>query len=126
MKKEVQLLIEKSKRSMGAAKVLFEREDYDFSASRAYYAMFYMAEAALLEKGHTYSKYAGVISGFFHYYVATGEVSKDLHQSFHRAFEDRHQGDYAYLDPFPKKEAKILLAQSEYFLKTIEKLLKKS
>ena len=45
---EINNLIEKAKRSIDAAKKLYELEYYDFSVSRAYYAMFYCAEALLL------------------------------------------------------------------------------
>lgn len=126
MKKETRLLLEKSERSLAAAKALFERGDYDFAASRAYYAMFYAAEAALLEKGKTYSKHAGVVAGFYECFVATGQLPKTLHQTLHAAFDDRQQGDYAFLDPFPKEEAMILLKNAGVFLEEIKKILTKS
>ncbi len=50
MKPEQQALIKKAKRSLNAAKTLAEDEDYDFSVSRAYYAMLYVAQALLLSK----------------------------------------------------------------------------
>lgn len=48
MTPEMTALILKSKRSLKTAKTLFDSGDFDFSVSRAYYAMFYIAEAALL------------------------------------------------------------------------------
>lgn len=112
--------MEKAKRSLAAATVLFERDDYDFAASRAYYAMFYMAEAALIERRKTYSKHAGVISGFYQEFVATKLIEQKFHQMLHQAFEDRTQGDYTFMDPFPKKEADELLTHAEHFLKRVE------
>ena len=49
-KAELQKFMEKSHRSLEVAKELYKRGDYDFSVSRAYYAMFYLSEAVLLTK----------------------------------------------------------------------------
>lgn len=121
MNPETGLLIDKGDRSLAAAEVLFAKGDYDFAASRAYYAMFYLAEAALLEKGKTFSKHTGVIDGFYHEFVATGRVSRELHHDLHVAFEDRVQGDYAFLDPFPKEDAEILLKKAEEFVNEVKR-----
>ena len=43
-------LVKKAQESLRAAKLLAEDELYDFAALRAYYAMFYIAEAFLLEE----------------------------------------------------------------------------
>ena len=50
MKKETQMLLEKASHAIHAAKVLLEEDEIDFSAGRAYYAMFFVAEALLFER----------------------------------------------------------------------------
>lgn len=72
MNAEVKKLIQKSKRSLKAAENLFRDKDYDFAVSRAYYAMFYAAEALLLTKNLSFSKHSGVISGFWEHFVKKG------------------------------------------------------
>jgi len=47
MNQQIEALVAKGKRSLIAAQRLFELGDYDFAASRAYYAIFYLAEALL-------------------------------------------------------------------------------
>jgi uncharacterized protein (UPF0332 family) len=47
----VALLEKKAGESVAAARLLAEREYYDFAASRAYYALFYVAEAYLTSLG---------------------------------------------------------------------------
>ena len=64
MTAELEALIEKGRRSLGAARRLFGEGDYDFAASRAYYAMFYLAEALLLARHLTFSKHSAVIAAF--------------------------------------------------------------
>jgi len=71
MKKEISDLIKKAERSLKAASQLFEEGYLDFAVSRAYYAMFYVAEACLLTKGLSYSKHSGVISGFSQHFIKT-------------------------------------------------------
>ena len=46
--------------------------DYDSCASRCYYAMFSIAQAALLTKGLRASSHKGVISLFGEHFVKTG------------------------------------------------------
>jgi uncharacterized protein (UPF0332 family) len=44
---EQQALLDKARRSIEAAQSLIQQKFYDFAVSRAYYAMFYVAEALL-------------------------------------------------------------------------------
>lgn len=123
MNEEVRRLVLKARRSLKAAQRNFQEGDYDFSASRAYYAMFYMAEGALLAKGLSYSKQSGVISGFWEHFVKTGVLPQDLHQVLHAGFVNRNIGDYDYRIDFPRDEAERMLAQADRFLQAIQTYL---
>lgn len=123
MKKETVLLLEKARRALDAARMLLAKQDPDFAASRAYYAMFYAAEAALLERGQSFSKHAGVISGFYHEFIASGELPKELHQWFHAAADDRSQGDYGFLEAFPEAEAERILKEAGDFVAQVGRFL---
>ena len=94
MNKELSALIDKSKRSINAAKMLVESDDYDFAISRAYYALFYISEALLLMKSQSYSKHSAVISAIYKEFVHNGELSKDFHKTLKNAFDLRQQSDY--------------------------------
>ncbi len=61
---EQQKFIEKAKESLLASEILAENKFYNFAGARAYYTMFYIAEAFLWEKGLTFSSHSAVISGF--------------------------------------------------------------
>ena len=54
--KEIEALIIKAERSVRIARSLLSSGDYDFSVSRAYYAMFYCAEALPPTKDLRFSK----------------------------------------------------------------------
>jgi len=124
MTTEVEKLIKKGRRSLAAAEQLYKNGDYDFSVSRAYYAMFYLAEAALLAKGLAFSKHAQVIAAFSEHLVKTGHVPRRLHQALYRAFELRNRADYA-AEPFPPKEAKAILGAAGEFIADLEAHLKR-
>lgn len=64
MTHEQQLLLQKSQENILAAKFLSEKGLYDIAVSRAYYSMFYLAEAFLIGENLSFSKHAGVISKF--------------------------------------------------------------
>ncbi len=56
MTSEQEGLLQKAYRNIRSAKLLVGDGDFDTAVSRAYYAMFYVAEALLLSKGLAYSK----------------------------------------------------------------------
>ena len=61
MNPDILALIDKAKDSFGAAQTLIRDGYFDFAASRAYYAMFYIAEAFLMQLGESYNKHSAVI-----------------------------------------------------------------
>jgi uncharacterized protein (UPF0332 family) len=69
---EQQELIAKAEENVHAAKLLLAESLYDIAVSRAYYAMFYVAEAFLLNEGISLSKHSGVIAKSGELYAKTG------------------------------------------------------
>lgn len=56
--------INKADESIEVARGILQDNHAEFGASRAYYAMFYAAEAALLTKELQYKKHSAVIANF--------------------------------------------------------------
>ena len=80
MTAEQAALLEKAKSSLDASVLLLERDFYDFAASRAYYVMFYVAEAILLGEGLTFSKHSAVIAAFGEHFVKPGRIPPEFHR----------------------------------------------
>jgi uncharacterized protein (UPF0332 family) len=76
--KEIAELLDKARRSLLAAERLRDAGDYDFAVSRAYYAMFYAAQALLLRRGIRRSKHSAVIAAFNEQFIKSGEIPADL------------------------------------------------
>jgi len=81
-----------------AARLLAEAGFADQAASRAYYAAFFAAEAALLTVGETRSKHSGVIAAFGQRVVKEGGFDAALGGELRRLFELRNAADYSWLD----------------------------
>ena len=69
-------LVQKAERSIRGARVLMEDGLHEFAVSRAYYAMFYLAEALLLGEGLAFSKHAAVIAAFGQHFAKSGRLPR--------------------------------------------------
>lgn len=73
-------LLDKAERSLSAARLLLDQEHHDFAISRAYYAMFYVAEGLLASLGKAYSSHAAVIAAFGREFAKTGRLDSKFHR----------------------------------------------
>jgi len=89
---EIGALLEKARRSLRASDNLMKNGDYDFSISRAYYSMFYCAEALLLTRDLKFSKHSAVISFFGREFVMSGLLSKELYGHLIKGFRKGRLG----------------------------------
>lgn len=87
-------LLDKAHQSTEAAQSLLADNYVDFSASRAYYAMFYAMEALLLTKNLSFSKHSAVIAAFGKEYIKSGILDARFHRAVIDAFDLRNTGDY--------------------------------
>jgi uncharacterized protein (UPF0332 family) len=91
--KELQSLMKRAHRSLRSARNILDDGDHDFAISRAYYAMFYAATAALLSQGITRTKHSGVIAAFGQHLVKSGKMTAEHQRALQAAFRDRSVGD---------------------------------
>jgi uncharacterized protein (UPF0332 family) len=116
MNPNIQALLHKAKDSLQAA-ILLNTEGYpDFSASRAYYAMLYIAEAMLLEKGLSFSSHAAVIAAFGKEFAKTGKVDAKFHRYLIDAQDFRNEGDYGVGPGVSRIQADELIGWAQEFL----------
>lgn len=102
MNDEQRALLEKARRALRSARLVLEDDDPATAASRAYYAMFYRAEALLLDKELSVSTHKGVITAFGEHFVKEGPLPEEVHDRLRQAFDKRLVADYeveAALDP---------------------------
>jgi len=123
MNKEQEFLVQKAQDSLRAAKILASENLPDFAAaSRAYYAMFYIAEAFLVGENLSFSKHSAVISKFGELFARTGKIDPKFHRYLIDAEQIRLKGDYDRSERLTAEDAKLLIERSEEFLELVDYL----
>ena len=116
-------LLRKAHRTVQSARLLLTDGDYDGAVSRAYYAMFYVAEALLLAKGMTFSSHSAVISAFGKEFAKPGTIPGEYHRNLLDAQEARNAGDYQVASHLTEEETLQHITHAEQLLDVGEKLL---
>ncbi|MEA3239028.1 MAG: HEPN domain-containing protein [Candidatus Bipolaricaulota bacterium] len=80
MNTDIVRLLDKAERSLSAARLLLNQEHHNFAISRAYYAMFYVAESLLASLGKAYSSHAAGIAAFGREFAKTGKLDSKFHR----------------------------------------------
>jgi uncharacterized protein (UPF0332 family) len=109
-------LLLKAQQSLEAAKLLLNNNYSDYATSRAYYTMFYLAEAFLEGDGLSFSKHSAVISAFGREFAKPQRVLTDFHRFLIEAQELRATGDYGQLNAVTSDQAAEQIDRAEQFL----------
>jgi uncharacterized protein (UPF0332 family) len=109
--------------ALKSAKVLLEMGDTDGACSRAYYAMFDAARAALIQakapvKTEVAKTHNGLSAAFSLHLIKSGKLSADLGRALSRAHETRLLADYTG-DPVEHEVAATLVQQAARFVEEI-------
>ena len=122
MKAKAAQLLDKALDVLEAAEILHRAGKEDSAAGRAYYAMFYVAEAVLYERDLEFSKHAGVHAAFGEHIAKTSEMDPKFHRWLLDAFRVRLTGDYTVdasigagdVDEMIKRSQEFLIAARAY------------
>lgn len=120
---EIAANLERAEQSLHAAKDLSNNGYFDFAASRAYYAAFYAATAALLKEGLEFGKHSGVVATIHQRFVKTGKLTKDQGKNLNWLFELRSVGDYGGAVHVSQQQCEQAIRVAEDFLSAIKVLL---
>jgi uncharacterized protein (UPF0332 family) len=118
---EQEALLKKAKASLEGARLLSSQRFYDFAVSRAYYAMFYVAEAFLLGEGLAFSKHSAVIAAFGQRFAKTARVPQEFHRYLIEGEASRNVGDYDTGPGLSEKDATEQIRRAEEFLNLAER-----
>jgi len=93
------------------------------AVSRAYYAVFYVASAALFSRSVQRAKHAGVESAFSQFLVKPGYIEPEFSRLYQRARRQREEADYTDLS-VDEATARQTLADAERFVDRLERFLR--
>lgn len=118
-----QLYLQKADRSLVDAERLLENEDWDFAASRIYYAYFYTAQALLLTQDLQFTRHGQVIAQYGRYFAKTKLIDPRFHNLLDMAFELRQVADYQVEVPIDPDVVTDLLREGRHFIEAAARYL---
>jgi uncharacterized protein (UPF0332 family) len=121
-REKVHKYMARARQALATGKLVMAHEDYITAVNRAYYTIFYAANALLATKGLERSKHSGVIAAFRQHFVKMGLVEPEYSRFYGAAMDDRHVADYEleYLD---YETANRHLDHATQFVERIEQVL---
>jgi uncharacterized protein (UPF0332 family) len=118
-----QALLAKARRSAAAGRRLAADGDLDFAVSRAYYAMFYRAQAFLLGREQRFSKHSAVIAAFGEQFAKDDKTLREFHHGIIEAQDAHNVGDYQIDAALAREDVQAHLDRAERFIKVAEQAL---
>ena len=118
-----QALLTKARRSVAAGRRLAADGDLDFAVFRAYYAMFYTAQAFLLGRERRFSKHSAVIAAFGQEFAKDDEALREFHHGIVEAQDARNAGDYQIDVILSGEDVQAHLDRSDRFIQVAEQTL---
>jgi len=125
MKEYSRKLLDKALDAIEAAEGLMDMGKAEFSAGRAYYAMFYIAEALLSEKGLEFSQHGQVIGAYGLHFAKTNELDPKYHRWLVDGFDTRISGDYGVDTGIDNDIVADMINQARDFLIDARKYMEK-
>jgi uncharacterized protein (UPF0332 family) len=123
MKETTQQLLARAVDAIEAADILLTNEKTDIAAGRAYYAMFYVAEALLNEKGFQFGKHGNVLAAYGQHFAKTKELDPKFHNWLLTSFDQRQIGDYAFDPDIQASVVLQMIQQAQEFLEAAKTYL---
>lgn len=124
MKIEQQQLLEKARESLQAAEILVENNLANIAVTRAYYTMFYVAEAYLLGEELAFSSHSAVISAFGRIFAKEKRLPVEYHRYLINAQEKRIEADYNLTPNITLEQAKVITREAKEMLNYAKKNIK--
>jgi uncharacterized protein (UPF0332 family) len=114
----------RARQALDDAQVMLARGSLNAAVNRAYYCMFYAAQALLGVRGIASPRHSGTISLLDKEFVNAGAVSKEASQMLHRAFEQKTLADYKDFYTASREDAESLIADGQAFAKEIRRVIR--
>jgi len=123
-KYEVDLYVEHAHEMLNVATHNLADGFYGSAINRAYYAIFYAANALLTTQAISRSKHSGVIAAFRQHFVRPGLIKAEYSDVYGRVMENRHVSDYELGLPVDLQVVEEDLRDARRFVERVEKHLR--
>ena len=109
---EVEAYLAKAHHALEVAEKLQSGKDFSDAAGKAYYAMFYAAQALLKAHGIEVVKHSAVASMLGHHFAKTGRLDPKFHRMFLNARRVREVADYGLFEETSEDIATIIIRRA--------------
>jgi uncharacterized protein (UPF0332 family) len=115
----------KAVRALDSASALLEKEDFEGTVNRAYYAMFHAARGALASRNVEIRsrKHGTLVGQFSRHLIADGSLPRALGRQINEVQKLRHVGDYAAAT-LARADAEEALQSAQEFVAEVGRLLR--
>lgn len=120
---ETEAYLTKARHALEVAERLLAGGDFADAAGKAYYAMFYAAQALLKTHGIDVVKHSAVASMVGRHFAKTGRLDASFHRMLLNARRVRETADYGLFEEISEPAATLTLADSRAFIAAVEGLL---
>jgi len=125
VKEYTRKLLDKAIDTVEGAEILLDHGKTDIAAGRAYYSLFYIAEALLNEKGLQFKEHGKVIGAYGKEYAKSNLLDPKFHRWLRLGFDTRLVSEY---QPDTNIEAAVvsdMIKQAREFLEAAREYLEK-
>lgn len=119
----IQYRINRARDTFEDAQILAERQKWNSSINRLYYAAYYAVMALLLYEDLKPATHNGAKSNFSEYFIKTGKIEKTFGKIYSQLFTWRQKGDYDDLFDFEAEKVIPYFEPVNKLIEIIEKLI---
>jgi uncharacterized protein (UPF0332 family) len=123
-KELVNYRISRAKDTLDDASILAEREKWNSTINRLYYAAYYAVMALLLDSELKPTTHNGAKSNFSEFFIKTGKIDKEFGKIYSQLFTWRQKGDYDDLFDFTQEKVLPYFKPISELIEIIEELTK--
>ena len=116
-------LLDEARDSVNAARLLLQNDFAGYAASRAYYAMLYVAQCFLEGESLSFSKHSAVIAAFGQHFARTGRIPVEFHRYLIEGQALRQTGDYGQRHAVTVEQAEIQIERAQEFIALAEQMI---
>ncbi len=122
---EVKLNLEKAQEKLNSAELLYKKQYFDDSASRAYYAILHAIVACLRLKKVDLErhKHAYILNQFRSHFVDSSIFPAEMYGKIQSIRSSREQADYSFKIKILEQDAKEILADAQTIVKSIREYI---
>lgn len=113
----------KAREKARVARDLYAKGEWDDAISRAYYAAYHAAQAALLTEGQRADTHKGVVTLFGLLLVKTGKLDKRWGKLLSSLKDDREAGDYDALSYLDEETARRAVREADEFVAAVDRYI---